>query len=272
MFRWMLIVAIAGEIQAATPAGTEEILSRPVSVRAACAPVDDTASDCTITAAFRHQRIVIETFPIGLEGGVPAALAQIRRTTVWKQGSLFIQSECGGSTSWSCSTEHVFVCDPHLGFVEIGEFIIGEAGQPAESLVGSHFIDHYDKLEDAPLPLSHARRPTFALVLRRAAIGMRVDINATWQLNKKDFDAAARALPHLRGMERDCGDIDSVLVAKFAQPLALAVYCRQSDEVEKLLRRAESIASPEEIGVLKQVFALVRPAEHPVAWRPSANH
>jgi hypothetical protein len=106
--RHFLLAVLALQLAAATPQNTAssvELLPTPV-VTATIHQVDATAFEASIRV--QGSSTELSTVLLGIEGGMPGAVATLRRTTVVREGMLFVRTECGGGTSWRCHTEHVF--------------------------------------------------------------------------------------------------------------------------------------------------------------------
>ena len=267
---------VAGRVGAADTSGpllAHTIVRLPVNVVAACQAIDATAFDCVVTARLGTDVVNTRTVMIGMVGGAQQAFASIRATTVWRNRHLFIRSECGGGTIWSCSTERVLAIQ-HRRLVVVGDFIVGEARRPAQSFTRSGFLDYYDKLEEVRSPLSHGARPWFPLVLTWRSADLVVNASATWALNAVSYRQSIRGLPVSKRVRQasDCDTaIDSELLGQFAQPLAIALFCHRPNESRAVLRRAAAVLSPVTLQELHHIAALVKAAEAPSAWREKPN-
>jgi len=190
------------------------------------------------------------------------AMELVRERVAWRKPYVFVQTECGGGTAWSCSTETVWrmtgrTCQP------LGAFIVtDESGHAGLALRGGEFHDLYDKLENAELPISHSRMPRFETVFVERDGTLVADLERTWRVNDEEFQKAFAAVQQI-GTAAPSDEVErhEGPMADFAEALAIAKYCGKTSIVEELLARAREALTGDEADALERVVQKVTTGE-----------
>jgi len=197
-----------------------------------------------------------------LEDSLPRALGVLRRTTGWKDGYLFVRSDCGTGALWKCRSEVVFALR--------GRRLVALATLPARgdavgtSLRDSVFRDLHADFEANALT-THAGAPGFAVLLRDAGGRLVADTALTWAWNARKFernDSLARATARF-----DSTDWDRAVTPRFENAL-LAKYCGRTAELAATVREARRTLPPAVFALFDAELARLEPGALPRASAP----
>jgi hypothetical protein len=185
----------------------------------------------------------------------PGAVRVLRKSVAWRQPYLFVVGNCGGATSWSCGTEHVFKIQGE-SFQKVGVFIVDELARAASSYKHGYFMDTYDKLEEL-VGLSHGGSPSFPVALRERDGHLTVDLKETWRMSREEVLDVLAEEPSL---EEPCVEC----VGPFAKALAVALYCGKKDIADQIVAKT---FTRQDLFTIDEVKKQVLPGELPAHWR-----
>ncbi len=251
-----LFAALAGS-------GTWTLRSAPIKVEAVLTDTDPETPEHMAYFAFDIVLSTGTTLRTAISGvhDLPEALAVVRAAVAWHPPYFFVRSECGGGTAWACNTDTVWRVVE--GKAEpFGTFVVSDEPRRAGlSLHGDTFHDLYDALESG-LPISHARSPSFLVVLRVVEGALTADLDATWSANADRYQQALEQSREVTSevlgdeIERHEGPF-----AGFAEALAIAKYCGKTEVVNDVLTRARSNLPAEDLEYLKEMIGRVATGE-----------
>ncbi|MEW6111913.1 MAG: hypothetical protein AB1664_07270 [Thermodesulfobacteriota bacterium] len=179
----------------------------------------------------------------------------IRESTGWKDGYLFIPSECGGGTSWRCETEYVFAVRQGK-LIKVGEFAV-TMGPNTPGLGSSYahgfFYDVWGRLEANPFT-SHASAPFFFMVMKEEDGVLAPDLDRTWEHNRETYKEKLEFIRHYdRGKPSDDTRRQS-LASSLLLCAALAKYCDRQPELDLAMRQAKYLLPDKEFGVFQDLI------------------
>jgi len=205
----------------------------------------------------------IQTNLIAVED-LPDALKLLRASVAWRAPYLFVREECGGGNAWGCFKETVFEVASGRAR-RIGAFIVGEKPREApQSLRDRHFLDWYDKLEDAKLGLCHARSPGFEIALSLKGKRTLVDRDATWSSNQPEYKKRLALIGTWLAQDSVA---DEEAMAAIIFNAVLAKYCGMQAQLDDLVGRVTPRLTADQRGDLQEALRLTVPLEKPSAWR-----
>ena len=228
------------------------LLEKPVRVVAR--PIGRAANvyECELTVSAGGRSVRIETMPV--VPTLPRAVEAIRERVHWKDGYLFVGTDCGGGNAWCCYAERVFaIRDGEL--IDFGHVCSRDVHAAGSSFDGHRFIDMYDVLEGNALT-SHAEAPEFPVVRVRSGGTLVTDRDATWEMNQRTFESVARSLAKAR--RGQYGLKQHILL-----DAALAKYCGRTTELRETMSLARRLLTQEERSRLGEALEEVKEAGPP---------
>lgn len=247
----------------AGPAQSERIVLRePVQVTAEILkeepPAEGMGGICElkITVEKGRNKFDRRTFLVNADNR-EAAFALIRKGTRWKDGYLFVRTECGGGNMWRCNRDVVFSLRGE-GLRVLGDLFAGDRDVPAVSWKDGYFWDIYDKFEMNGLT-DHVAAPAFLVALKDEGGVLKADLRRTWLRNLPDFTRRAAEIGALKAGRRQ-RDLESAILAN----TVLARYCAQKKEAEKMERLAVRHFAPADLKLFRELIAHVEAGEYPI--------
>jgi len=229
------------------------LLDKPVRVAARpirCATTN--YCECELTVSAGGRKVRIETTL--LQRRWPRALEAIRERVRWKDGYLFVGTDCGGGNAWCCYAERVFALDGGE-LIDLGHVCPRDVHAAGSSYDGTRFLDRYDVLEGNALT-AHADTPEFPVVRVRHGDALVTDADATWEMNRHTFESVARSLAKAR--RGQFGLKQHILLNA-----ALAKYCGRESELRETMSLARQLLTREERSRLIEALDDVRSGSPP---------
>lgn len=165
------------------------------------------------------------------------AISDIRTGTGWKNGYLFVPSECGGGNAWRCNTEHVFSLRKGK-LINIGEvgYGISKDNGPGSTYDNGYFYDYYDKFEINKLT-SHASAPGIVMLMKEVDGIFVQDLSRTWDFNANRYKENKEIIEKYKKAK------DGWQTEEYIRPLlgnaVLSKFCGKNTELEYILKQAE---------------------------------
>jgi hypothetical protein len=187
---------------------------------------------------------------------VQLGFERLKRTTGWKNGYLFVRSDCGGGNAWNCNYDNVYtMINNRLHF--LGTISCGDDTTIGAMYDGHYFRHLFDKFESNGLT-SHAGAPGITLVMTADNGSFVVDIDKTWAENESYFNEKD-SLVTLILNHRAQPEMTTELTDALLQNAVTAKYCNKAKQLAKYIRLAKEQFSGEYyqqfMGILSEVIS-----------------
>lgn len=211
-----------------------------------------------LTVEHGGERFMVSTCPFPSRDRRDA-IAKLQTSIGWKGGYLFVGEECGGGNMRRCNRDHVFALRQGR-LLYIGE-THGWAETPG-SYEDSYFMDVYDKFEYNRLT-SHAGAPYIRLLMQEKGGRFHVDLQRTWQANRREFEANTTVIHALLAkVPKNPSGLSEDVASPLLFNAVLAKYCNRHKEFKQTMHLAKT-AMGGEVQRLLQIIADVVPGELP---------
>jgi hypothetical protein len=235
------------------------LLEKPVRVVARPLELEHDGGPFVFRLSVEHgeQRFDLETrLVLGAGDRLPEAVAALRRTTGWKDGYLFVRTECGGGTRWKCATESVFMLRAGR-LVALGSLLAGEERELATSWRGGAFHDIDADFEGYGLT-KQVGAPRFDVLLHEREGRLVADTDSTWILNATqfaDYESVAKAnkQPEVTGYRQSWVFAYSPRLCN----AVLAKYCGRAATLDSTLMEARAVLPAEILKSFDELLAKV---------------
>lgn len=222
------------------------LLEKPVRVTARPVHCGPRYCECELTVSGGGRSVHVGTTL--MQRTFPRAVEKIRERVRWKDGYLFVGTDCGGGNAWCCLGERLFAYEGGQ-LIDFGH-VCPRDDVAGSSWNGTRFLDRYDVLEGNALT-SHADAPEFLVVRVRRGDALVTDKEATWDLNRQTFDSVSRSLAKAK---RGQFGIRRHLLLN----AALTKYCGRTAEYRETMSRARQLLTRQERGRLNEALGEVR--------------
>lgn len=229
---------------------------------------DGQAYEFEITVGQGRERYRLTTMLLLSDArGDSAAWAALRGGIGWRDGYLFVRTECGAGNAWKCSAETVFARRyGHL--VALGSLLARAERRPGTCWDGRIFQDYDADLEFVD-GMCHACSPGFPIWLVERNGRLVADRERTWAQNAR-FAAANDSLARANPTPPADGTAwDSWVTPRLANA-CLARYCGREAELLAWLAEVRRVASPKLFAEFQKPLALVKPGALPRTSRGPA--
>jgi hypothetical protein len=256
-----VMLARSPDARSAPRQSTAVLLSDSVRVVAVLAdPVDPGRYTFDVIVSRGSRRFTVETVVVA--DTYALAVAQLRRTTGWKDHYLFVRED-GEGNRWKTMAEQVFELR-NGQLISLGRMLATNDERLATSWRHGWFYDVYDDLEEDGY-LCHACSPRVWLRLREQDGRLVPDLDATWAESADEYaedDSLARATRH-----PGAGDWAPVIDPRIDRAV-MARYCGRTAELSRIVAEAQSLLPPKEFARFRRELAKVRPGALPYGSEP----
>jgi len=244
------------------PAAVIPILDQPVVVTAT---LQDTTGDDLHDVRLRihHGADCYETGTYLFRvRDVSEAAAHLRKVIGWKDGYLFVRTECGGGNAWKCDQDVVF----SFRGGRLRPLGALASFAPVDSGIGNGLRDSVFHDFDADWEnnevTAHANAPGVWIAMRDAGGRLKVDLARTWRLTLPEYrqnDSTWRALRE----SAPSPEVDFARTGALFGNAVIARYCDRPRELTETLSEARRVLRAKDLQALERTLAGIRPGTFP---------